>query len=299
MACKTYEDVSDLKTADHIKIAIEAFNYHKGRGEKVTPSLLKKTTQEIAKKKNQLSLIELLYEESEIELTNEVDVINLYSGQQEQFQRARNTALHNTRIYLSLCNDLDVYIATSMRTRNDFREMANNCEKIFSSDELQKYNLRYFDPTLSAAKHHEDKGIIECLMVKKAKVLIYFAQHKESLGKVSEYAMALSLGKPVIILCPDDLRGIEVLKFYKEKHPLTRLVDFTTGVVHGSIVTNKISDVSTLLNRIFSNQMEYDIIKKAGREAYYLLKERLTQSTVRIITDDKLLTETFWNYYKD
>ena len=75
---------------------------------------------------------------------------------------------------------------------------------------MNKYNVRYSDPTLSAAEHHEDKGIIECLMVKMAKIVLYFAQHKESLGKASEYAMALSLGKPVIILCPDDARAHEL-----------------------------------------------------------------------------------------
>ena len=63
-------------------------------------------------------------------------------------------------------------------------------------------------------------------MVKTAKVVLYFAQHKESLGKVSEYAMALSLGKPVIILCPDDPRGREIYDFYRDSHPLTRLVEF-------------------------------------------------------------------------
>ena len=41
--------------------------------------------------------------------------------------------------------------------------------------------------------------------------------------------------------------------------------------------------------------MEYDLERKAGTDAYYLLKERLTGTTVRVITDDKLLTQTFWN----
>ncbi len=97
-----------------------------------------------------------------------------------------------------------------MRTRQDFRDMAVTCDQIFGSQALRKYNLRFFDPTLSASDHHEDKGLIECLMVKTAKVILYFAQHKESLGKVSEYAMGLSLGKPVIILCPSDARGKEI-----------------------------------------------------------------------------------------
>jgi hypothetical protein len=37
---------------------------------------------------------------------------------------------------------------------------------------------------------------------------------------------------------------------------------------------------------------------KSGTNGYYLLKERLTGSTVRIVTDDRLLTETFWNNWQ-
>jgi len=145
--------------------------------------------------------------------------------------------------------------------------------------------------------HHEDKGIIECLMVKTAKVILYFAQHKESLGKVSEYAMGLSLGKPVIILCPSDARGKEIFHFYQTQHPLTRLVVFKTGLVNGAMITTDTNHVVQLLDRIFSNQMEYDLTKKPGTDAYYLMKERLSDSTVRIVTDNRLLTETFWNNY--
>ena len=42
---------------------------------------------------------------------------------------------------------------------------------------------------MSAARGHEDKGLIECLMVKCAKVLIYTEGEKESYGKDAEAAM--------------------------------------------------------------------------------------------------------------
>lgn len=296
MACKTYEEISAIEETEHVKTALNAYSTLKNEGLRITANVLKKRAKEIANETIQYSL-ELLLEESEEEITSEEEVIKLYSGQYSNFKSARRTALDNTRIYLSICDDLDAYIATSMRTRQDFRDMASTCDRIFKSDELRQFNIRYFDPTLSAANHHEDKGLIECLMVKKAKVLIYFAQHKESLGKISEYAMALSLGKPVIIYCPDDAGGKQFLDFYKEKHPLIRLVEFESGVVHGAIVTNKLDEVILLLKRIFTNQMEYRIVKKPERSAYYLLKETITESTVRIITDDRMLTETFWNYY--
>ena len=82
------------------------------------------------------------------------------------FLRAREMVIKNTEIYLSMVNDLDVYVATSMRTRQNFRDMANACDQIFSDARLKDLHLRYFDPTMSAARGHEDKGLIECLMVK-------------------------------------------------------------------------------------------------------------------------------------
>jgi hypothetical protein len=74
-----------------------------------------------------------------------------------------------------------------------------------------------------------------------------------------------------------------------------RLVEFETGTLNGAIVTHKVDDVITLLERIFTNNMEYDLSRKEGTAEYYLLKERLTGTTFRVITDDRLLTETFWN----
>jgi hypothetical protein len=297
MACKTYDKQSSLAECEHVDIALKAFRQLRAEKQAVTPELLRARAKGIAEGAGQMLLFELLYEEATKQLNNEEDVLALYRGQSEAFAQARQAALGNTRIYLSICNDLDVYVATSMRTRDDFREMARACDAIFRDDRLKQYNIRYFDPTLSAAMYHEDKGIIECLMVKTAKILLYFAQHKESLGKISEYAMAVSLGKPVIILCPEDARGTEIFGFYRDKHPLIRLIEFQTGIVNGAIVTNKTADVPLLIQRILSNSMEYDLQLKPDTTGYFLLKERLTQSTVRVVTDDKLLTETFWNNY--
>ena len=295
MACKTYEEAASFEKAEHVKFAIDAFHQLRSENKVVTPALLKNRTEQLARGNRQLALFELMYEDAHSEIGSEAEVLALYSGQWQAFREARSAALENTRIYLSICNDLDVYVATSMRNRQDFRDMVNTCNQIFLSEALSKYNIRYFDPTLSAAGYHEDKGLIECLMVKTAKILLYFSQHKESLGKVSEYAMALSQGKPVIVLCPDDEGGREIYKFYRESHPLMRLVEFKSGTVNGAMITCKVPDVIMLLERIFSNSMEYDLERKPDTDAYYLLKERVTATTVRVISDDRLLTETFWN----
>src|SRR5262249_31522321 len=141
-------------------------------------------------------------------VASEEEVEQRYNKTAAKFLDARDRALQNTRYYLSMVSDLDVYVATSMRTRKDFREMADACEAIFGTARLRELNLRYFDPTMSAASGHEDKGLIECLMVKCAKVLVYCAGEKESYGKDAEAAMALSLGKPVIFYCSERQRGV-------------------------------------------------------------------------------------------
>ncbi len=227
----------------------------------------------------------------ESEIASEEELIQHYEEIHFAFARARKSALKNTDLYLSMANDLDVYVATSMRNREQFRTMSRFCDTVFSHSTIEHLNLRYFDPTLSAARGHEDKGLIECLMVKCAKVLIYTAGERDSYGKDAEAAMALSLGKPVIFYCDEESKR----RFFSEIHPLSRLINFRTGVAVGAMATSSLDDVAILLSRIFDNKMEYDL--EQPRPGYLRLKEHLTGSTVRLQTDDKLLRETFWNCY--
>jgi hypothetical protein len=217
------------------------------------------------------------------------DIETHYQTIARSFSEARAAALENTRYYLSMLTDLDVYVATSMRTRDHFVNMANICEKVFSDTRLKAMNLRYFDPTLSAAHGHEDKGLIECLMVKCAKALVYCGGEKESYGKDAEAAMALSLGRPVIFYCE------QRAQFYREIHPLTRLIQFDTGIAVGAMVAETIDQVAELLYRTFENKMVYKL--EQSKTGSLRLLDALTGSVVRIQTSDELLTETFWNHY--
>jgi hypothetical protein len=212
-----------------------------------------------------------------------------------RFDAARPKAAYNTRLYLSLVNELDVYVATSMRTKQHFEDMARDCRRIFGRPGLRRLNVRYFDPTMAAASCHEDKGLIECLMVKCSKATLYFAGDRDSFGKDAEVAMSLSLGKPVVILCPDTPQGVERERFFRDIHPLSRLINFSNGVANGAVVTRDVERAGELLERVFTNRMEYDLERRD--EDYFLLKERLTGSVVRLQTNDRLLLETFWNYY--
>ena len=68
----------------------------------------------------------------ESEVRSEEELIERYQEIEHSFMGARKAALRNTQLYLSMANDLDVYVATSMRSRQQFRKMAQTCELIFS-----------------------------------------------------------------------------------------------------------------------------------------------------------------------
>ncbi len=217
LACKAYGEVSGAATTPIIEQLVAAYNRRGG----TTTSI--KTLVESANAENEDDFqaqlaFPLATEEIENEqVESEEELRAKLGGVLERFRSARQRALENTKIYLSICNELDVYVATSMRNRTDFRTAAESIRRIFSDPRLDAYQLRYFDPTLSAANTHEDEGLIECLMVKRAKVIVYFAQERDSWGKDSEASMALSQGKPVIIYCPPTPEGRQRMKMFRDE----------------------------------------------------------------------------------
>jgi hypothetical protein len=290
MACKSYgenpQNTSDLRSA--LTMAYETHVAARG-AETIT---IRKLLDDHLPPQFTASKIGLAFSASEIldeSVTAREDIDRHYLRVARRFEDARTDALKNTEYYLSMLTDLDVYVATSMRSPQDFVRMAQSCETIFSDERLHAMNLRYFDPTLSAADGHEDKGLIECLMVKCAKALVYCGGDKESYGKDAEAAMALSLGRPVIFYCE------QRPQFYRDVHPLARLIQFDTGVAVGAMVTDKLTEVTELLARIFENRMVYRL--ERSKSGSLRLIEDVTKSVVRLQTSNKLLSETFWNHY--
>ncbi len=102
-----------------------------------------------------------------------------------------------------LCSDeMDVYVATSMRDVEDFFFVGTAIERLFEKPELAELKLRYFDPTQSFCEDRIEKGLVESLMLRRAKCTVYCAQTSETLGKDSELAVTLAQGKPVIVYVP-------------------------------------------------------------------------------------------------
>ncbi len=293
MACKSF-DAASIPEGELATVLIGLYREHvsQGGGPVTAKDLLSG-----AYNKGQFNDRQLQFDLSADEFLTDLvhtesDLLGKIGQVARTFEAARASALQNTRTYLSMVADLDVYVATSMRTRQDFRNMGNFCEEVFSNERLAGFKLRYFDPTLSAASHHEDKGLIECLMVKCAKVLILYAGAGDSYGKDSEAAMALSLGKPVIIYADQEFRQ----RFFRDIHPLSRLIRFDSGVAIGAMVATSHEEVVELLRGILSNELKYKLVQP--RKSYLVLEELVTSSVVRLQTSDPLLRETFWNHYQ-
>ena len=294
MACKSFETHDGSGDANQLEeVMIDLFQRHRagGGGPVTAKQLLTGDYAKVEYARLELQLQLSADDFMEEVLEDEQSLRDKIRRVAREFTRARGQALSNTRMYLSMVGDLDVYIATSMRTRSDFRDMADFCERVFSDGALQALKIRHFDPTLSAAEHHEDKGIVECLMVKCSKVLLLNAGSRDSYGKDAEAAMALSMGKPVIIYADEEFRS----SFFRDIHPLSRLINVETGVAIGAMVATSPDQVIEVLRGIFTNTLEYELVQP--RPKYLVLKDKLTQSVVRLQTSDDLLRETFWNHY--
>lgn len=117
-------------------------------------------------------------------------------------QRVEAAGRHNHDVYLDF-DHMDVYIATSMRERLDFWNVAQFAAEIQNDSNIRSMKLRFFDPTQAFCKDRLDKGLVEGLMLKRACCTIYMVGESETLGKDSELAATLAQGKPVIAYVPN------------------------------------------------------------------------------------------------
>ena len=115
----------------------------------------------------------------------------------ERLVRTTELGVRNTERYLTW-DYMDVYVATSMRHRWEFRETWEFARAVFAEEVLRPLNLRWFDPTQSYEASVRDKGLLEALMLRRARCTVYMVQESDTLGKDSELAATLAQGKPVI-----------------------------------------------------------------------------------------------------
>lgn len=182
-----------------------------------------------------------------------------------------------------------------MRSDADFVEQHRFVKEMFDDPEVAPLRLRYFDPTLSWVKSRITKGLVESLMLRRAKVTIYNAGEGESLGKDSELAATLAQGKPVIVYVREGAAYDSRAETYRATHPLGLQIALNTGVAHGIIVVRTAAQCARLLRRVLLHELPLEVRHEEGN---YQLVEQETQSVLRVVSDDPLLTHSFWAFFK-
>lgn len=284
---------------------------------------------------------------------------------EKEFQDLLNKGEFNYRSYLA-SDHLDVYVATSMRLGHEFISVNRLINKIFKSPKLKKLRLRWFDPTQSCCKNRYDKGLLECLMLKRAKCTLYLVQETDTFGKDSELASTLAQGKPVIAYVPHGDRDyvnellnilnevydqksefdliVEQLKIFEPSlpwknktfrellnnpnkenskklknvlfesiknhyndraemletvHPLGLQVNLETGVANGVLVVRTVPSCIDLLYSVLTGEIDLSLETERNEKGdeRILLRENISKCVFRVVTDDRMLTNTFWNYY--
>jgi len=173
-------------------------------------------------------------------------------------EEIRKKGRQNTATYLSL-KDIEVYIATSMRSPVNFTTTAKFVRELFEHEIIKEMNLRYFDPTQSYSHDRIDKGLIECLMIKKAQVTIYNAQESDTFGKDSEAAVSLSERKDVVVYIARIFGDTPKFEgFYRTIDDIMQLPFNGQTDTYNNIIS-KLSDASRTQPQVF---IETDQLKK-------------------------------------
>ena len=120
----------------------------------------------------------------------------------KRLEEVRKQAIRNQDIYLTW-DHMDIYFATSMRKQWEYEDVFDFISTLMKSPYLSDLHLRYFDPTQCFTENRVNKGLVEALMLKRAKCTVYSIQDTDTLGKDSELAATLAQGKPVIAYIPE------------------------------------------------------------------------------------------------
>ena len=214
-------------------------------------------------------------------------------------ERINEVAKQNTREYLVI-DFLDIYVATSMRELEEFTYFKRLLKEIFEHDELARLRLRYFDPTVTFCENRISKGLLEALMLERAKLTLYVAGERDTFGKDSECAATLVAGKPVVVYIEGaDGKRKESLdkraKLFKELHPLGLQVCHNTGVANGVIVVRNPKDCREVIRDLLLHSLDVTLDKQ--QDLGFVLRETKTQSILRVAVDDPLLVRSFSNFY--
>jgi len=85
-------------------------------------------------------------------------------------------------------------------------------------------------------------------------------------------------------------------KLLNGRHPLCMQVNLESGVANGVLVVRSPKECAELLYRILTNQTKFSIEREEKR--FTILKEYISESAFRVVTDYERLTNSFWNLFR-
>lgn len=89
-------------------------------------------------------------------------------------------------------------------------------------------------------------------------------------------------------------------KTLKESHPLGIQVNLETGVANGVLVVRTVKECVQLVHRIVTRTLEFELTESRSEgSGYTALREKISGCVYRVVTNDVLLTNAFWNFYFD
>jgi hypothetical protein len=187
-----------------------------------------------------------------------------------------NKALKNTDAYLTW-DYMDVYVATSMRNSWEFEDTGTFVFDLFHDKRIEPLKLRYFDPTQSQCANRIDKGLVEALMLKRARCTVYMVQETDTLGKDSELASTLAQGKPVIAYVPQidiEIRSRRLLKFPLEFFKLRFQMLQAEGMFDDERIKSKLAAEEQNYEKVINDFLNsYDSYRKAQPLSLWAEKE--------------------------
>ncbi|MGH7824997.1 MAG: hypothetical protein ACREQ7_07450 [Candidatus Binatia bacterium] len=83
----------------------------------------------------------------------------------------------------------------------------------------------------------------------------------------------------------------------RNNHPLAIQVNLDTGVANSVLVVRDAPTCVRLLIRILTNRLQFEVKEDVETNCWQLV-ERLTGSIFRVVTNDRKLTNCFWNFYR-
>jgi len=192
----------------------------------------------------------------------------------DRFNHAKEVGKENLRKYLTF-DHMDVYVATSMRKHRDYISVGTFIHKVFGHPGIKVLKIRHFDPTQVYSPDRYCKGLVESLMLKRAKCCIYCVQETDTLGKDSELATMLAQGKPVIAWVPEvkdvDSYADELIADSKRENPKSPLQ------VLKHYLVKFFPDAILATPELLEGKSEYMIAKVIAESSKKIFDERARQ----------------------